>query len=151
MTSTPFQIQQTRRILDSYRRHLQAELLPRSGSPETDARALSDAPFVVASTDTAEDPVLNYGNRCALNLCGVSWEQFTRLPGRKTAEAPERAERERFLNEVRERGFIRNYSGIRVTADGRRFRIHEAVVWNLSDESGAYAGQAVRFDRWDWL
>jgi hypothetical protein len=125
--------------------------VPRSGSPEEDARALFEAPFVAASTDAADDPVLNYGNRRALELWNVSWEEFTRLPGRKTAEAPERAERERFLNEVRERGFIRNYSGVRVTADGRRFKIREAVVWNLSDEGGAYSGQAVRFDQWDWL
>ena len=143
-------VRQTRLILDSYHRCLGVPLIP----PADDARAaqsLFDAPFVTASTDTAEDPILNYGNRAALALWELSWEEFTCLPGRRTAEAPERAKRERFLNEVRQNGFIKNYSGVRVTRTGRRFRIHDATVWNLTEADGQFAGQAVTFDQWTWL
>lgn len=144
-------LRQSRLILDSYRRATGEALLPASGSDTGDAAALDAAPFVVASTNAEPDPILTYGNLAALRLWNMSWADFTRTPGRMTAEAPERSERERFLSEVRQKGFIRNYSGIRVTADGRRFRISEALVWNLTDAGGKYLGQAVRFDRWEWL
>ncbi len=144
-------IRQSRLILDSHLRATGEALLPASGSDAKDADALYAAPFVIASTNADPDPILTYGNAAALRLWNMPWETFTRTPGRMTAEAPERSERERFLNEVRQKGFIRNYSGVRVTADGRRFRISEALVWNLTDAAGNYLGQAVRFDRWEWL
>lgn len=145
---------QTRLIASSFERAVGRPLLPGVHSLEDPiplARALFEAPFVVASTDAAADPVLNYGNRAALGLWSIDWAEFTRMPGRRTAEAPEREQRERFLAEVRQKGFISNYRGIRVTADGRRFLIRDATVWNLTRKDGTYAGQAVRFDSWDWL
>lgn len=31
-------------------------------------------------------------------------------------------------------GFSRNYAGVRVSKSGRRFRIKDAVVWNLFED-----------------
>ena len=39
-------------------------------------------------------------------------------------------------------GFIRDYAGVRIAASGRRFRIDDAVVWNLVDADGVRHGQA---------
>ena len=49
------------------------------------------------------------------------------------------------LQEVTTHGFISEYSGIRIAADGRRFRIRGALVWNVYDDRGDAAGQAAMF------
>ncbi len=115
------------------------------------ARALYEAPMVVVSHGTESDPVLNYGNATALSLWGMSWEEFTKTPSRFTAEAPNREERARLLAAVTAGGHIDDYSGVRITRDGRRFRIARATVWNLVTESGEPCGQAATFSRWEWL
>ncbi len=113
------------------------------------ARALYLAPFAVVSHDAGSDPVFTYGNRTALDLFEFSWADFTALPSRKSAELPERGERERLLREVARRGYIDHYSGVRISGAGRRFRIRGATVWNLIDDRGRYCGQAATFGSWE--
>ena len=115
------------------------------------ARILFEAPLALLSHDGAADPVLTYGNRTALELFELNWVGLITLPSRLTAEAPDRAERARLLAAVTTNGFIENYAGIRVSAGGRRFRIEQATVWNLIDESGRPQGQAAAFGRWSFL
>jgi hypothetical protein len=55
------------------------------------------------------------------------------------------------LAEVAAHGFIDNYSGIRISKMGRRFRIEQATVWNLVNESGEAQGQAATFRQWTWV
>lgn len=117
----------------------------------TDAEAAEQifkAAFVVLSHNAEPDPVLTYGNMRAMQLFGISWEQLTAMPSRFTAEAPEREERARLLAEVAAKGFIDDYSGIRKSFDGKRFRIQQATVWNLIDVNGIYHGQAAMFQHW---
>jgi MEKHLA domain len=109
------------------------------------------APFVIASHGTETDPILNYGNNAALLLWEATWEEFTTMPSRLTAEPMERTEREHLLHEVTTKGFIDNYSGVRISTKGRRFRIHRATVWNVLDDANIYCGQAVVFSDWDFL
>ena len=115
------------------------------------ACAVAEAPFVVVSHGSQLDPILNYGNHAALRLWEMDWDEFTRTPSRLTAEAPERAERERLLTTVTQHGFIDDYSGIRISKSSRRFRIFQATVWNLITETGQPYGQAAMFDRWEFL
>jgi hypothetical protein len=142
-------------ISRSYRHWLARDLLPAIGASDPDvqtlAKALFDAPRVVVSHGTEADPVLNYGNRSALTLWEMSWEELIRIPSRHTAEAVAREERARLLDEVTRHGFISNYAGVRISSTGRRFRIFEATVWNLIDTEGRPAGQAASFDRWEFL
>lgn len=142
---------QTRLILDSYRRWTGQSLWPEAEDPETGARKLFEAPWVVASSGAAADPVLNYGNRMALELWEMSWEEFTRTPGRCTAEPMERALRQDFLDRVARDGIIKDYEGVRISKTGRRFRIEKAVVWNLCDADGRFQGQAASFKEWTYL
>lgn len=113
------------------------------------ARALYHAPFFVASHDSSEDPVLTYGNLFAQTLFEMSWADFTSTPSRLTAEAPNREERARLLSEVTGQGFIKNYSGVRISASGKRFRIKEAMVWNLTGSGESLIGQAATFTDWE--
>lgn len=122
-----------------------------AGSPLALARRVFEAPFVLVSHGTEPDPILNYGNRAALELWEMTWEELTRTPSRLTAEAPERAERARLLDAVARHGFIDDYSGVRISRTGRRFRIHRATVWQLLSEDDLVCGQAAMFDQWEWL
>ncbi len=115
------------------------------------AEKVFHAPFVLVSHGTEADPVLNYGNASALQLWEMSWAELTSTPSRLTAEAPNREERARLLAEVTQHGFIDDYSGIRISKNGRRFRIAQATVWNLISPAGQPCGQAALFARWDFL
>lgn len=115
------------------------------------AEQIFKAPFVLLSHNEDVDPLLTYGNLQALQLFKLSWDQLTAMPSRLTAEVPERQERGRLLATVAARGFIDDYSGIRISHSGQRFRIQRATVWNLSDVSGRHRGQAAMFRDWVML
>lgn len=138
-------------LLASYRRWTGEELIDPAATPAERARALWQAPFVVLSHGLEEDPIFNYGNRTALRLFEYGWEAFTALPSRYSAEPANREERARVLEEVRRQGYSRGYRGVRISRDGRRFRIDRAVVWNLVDGAGAFRGQAATFPDWEEL
>jgi hypothetical protein len=144
-------IAQTQLIARSLRHWTGRDLLPGLFNPLGLAKNIFHAPFVLVSHGTEADPTLNYGNAAALALWEMSWEELTRTPSRLTAEAPNREERARLLAAVTARGFIDDYSGIRISKSGRRFRIAQATVWNLLDERGDYAGQAATFSQWEFL
>lgn len=81
----------------------------------------------------------------------MSWDELTRTPSRLTAEAPNREERARLLAAVTQNGFIDDYSGVRISKTGRRFKISRATVWNLLDANQNYFGQAAMFSEWKFL
>ncbi len=106
------------------------------------------APFAVLAHDTAADPVFTYANKTAQARFGYAWDTFVALPSRLSAEAPDRAERQRLLDAVARDGFIADYRGIRVARSGRRFLIEQATVWQLVDAAGTWHGQAATFSSW---
>ena len=142
---------QTQIIARSLKHFTGRDLLPGNFSPAEFAEKVFHAPFVLVSHGTEIDPVLNYGNASALALWEMSWAEITRTPSRLTAEAPNREERVRLLEMVRTHGFIDDYSGIRISKNGRRFKISRATVWNLISEHGRLCGQAAMFLRWEFL
>ena len=115
------------------------------------AQKLFESPFVVVSHGTEADPILNYGNQAALALWEMSWEEFTSTPSRLTAEMPRREERARVLDAVTRRGFVNDYSGVRISRSGRRFEISSAMVWNLISKDGTPSGQAATFSQWRFI
>jgi hypothetical protein len=141
-------VQQAERMVRSYKKVTGRDLLAAELRGHELARELFHAPFVVVSHGIEPDPVLNYGNSAALRLWEMSWAELTSTPSRFTAEAPNREERARLLEQVTRRGFIEDYSGVRISKTGNRFRIDRAVVWNLEDEEGRRCGQAAAFSAW---
>ncbi|MDA0766885.1 MAG: MEKHLA domain-containing protein [Verrucomicrobia bacterium] len=135
-------------LLDSFHTLTGRHLLPPDPDPVETARLLYHAPFFLASHDTAPDPLFTYGNLTAQRLFEMTWDQFTQTPSRFTAEAPNRAERASLLQRVTTHGFIDDYSGIRISSTGQRFRITQATVWNLRDPHGQLLGQAASFQNW---
>lgn len=127
------------------------DLAPGASDPREWARLLFEASYVLVSHGTEADPILNYGNRAALALWETTWDELTRMPSRLTAETPNREERARLLERVTRDGFIADYSGVRISRTGRRFRIAEATVWNLITPDGHPCGQAAMFSNWTFL
>jgi hypothetical protein len=148
---TDFVVAHTACLARSLKKWTGRELLPGVSRPDELAQKVFEAPFVAVSHGREADPVLNYGNRAALALWEMSWEELTRTPSRLTAEAPNRGERARLLAAVAQRGFIDDYSGVRISKTGRRFRIARATVWNLVTGDGGPCGQAAMFDHWEYL
>lgn len=144
-----FQSAHAQLLLSSFRRFVGRPLLDDALTGDAAAQALFQAPFVVVSHDRAADPVLTYGNERALQLWETDWGDFVRTPSRLTAEPVHREERARLLHATKTHGYIDDYSGIRISATGRRFRISGAIVWTLIDPDGHPVGQAATFVRAD--
>ena len=132
-------------IADSYQRLLGKPLVE---AGDDLALALWEAPCVIVAHATEDDPVFFYGNRRALQAFEMSFADFTRLPSRYSAEPLAREERARLLERVTRDGYIDDYAGVRISALGKRFRIEQAVVWNLVDAAGVHHGQAATFSNW---
>lgn len=147
----PEWIAQAGLLLSSFARLLGRELVSREGSASVQAERLFHAPFVVVSHGTQADPILNYGNAAALALWEMTAEQFAQTPSRLTAEPMHRDERARLLERTRRDGYVDDYSGVRISATGKRFRIEQAIVWNLTDAAGNHLGQAATFSEWTLL
>lgn len=146
MTETA--VQHLRWLVSSYERLTGRSLIAPAHNDEQLWRACWNAPRVIVAHGSEPDPVFCYGNALALVRFELDFSAFTRLPSRHSAEPLLRAEREELLNRVQQRGFIDDYAGVRISATGQRFRIEQAVVWNVLDEQGAKQGQAATFDRW---
>jgi len=144
----PDQIAHVHLLLDSFALLLGRDLVPRDASPVEQARHLFESAFVVVSHGTEADPVLNYANATALRLWEMDWATFVQTPSRLTAEPMHRDERARLLERTHRDGYVDDYSGIRISQSGRRFRVEQAIVWNLVDADGHLRGQAATFDTW---
>ncbi len=141
-------IKHSQRLLKSFENCTGNILLSVTGNPAEIAEALFAAPFVLVSHGMEADPILNYGNRTALELWELDWENFTKTPSRYTAEPIAREEREQMLNEAKTKGFISNYRGIRISSTGKRFFIEDGIIWNVFDEQQQKCGQAATFSHW---
>jgi PAS domain-containing protein len=139
-------------ILTNYRRHFGRELVA-IDDPSHAAAILFEAPRAVLSAlgPFGSDHLFNYANRAALDLFEYSWEELMGKPSSASAEPVHRDERRRLLDEVGKNGFIENYSGIRISKNGSRFRIKKATVFNLLDDDGKYLGQAATFADYEFL
>ncbi|TIX50479.1 MEKHLA domain-containing protein [Alteraurantiacibacter aquimixticola] len=112
---------------------------------------LWNAPGAVVAHGTQDPPLFFYGNRTALTLFRMSAEQFIGLPSYKSAEPGLRAERAAMLAKLDAEDVVTGYHGIRIAADGTRFRIEDAVIWNLVDATGKRHGQAATFGKWEMV
>ena len=141
-----------RLILTNYRRLFGRDLVL-IDDPERAPDILFDAPPAVLSAlgPFGSDHLFNYANRTALELFEYSWDELIGKPSSASAEPVHRDERRLLLDAVGRHGFIENYTGVRISKNGRRFRIKQATVFNLFDESNRYVGQAATFADYDCL
>ena len=141
-------IQLSDRIFKSFEYWLKRPLIEVGYSSEEIAQALFEAPFALMAHGTEADPIFSYGNRFALESFGFTWETFTKMPSRYSAEPVEREERERLLQDSQRQGFIPKFQVVRVTRTGQHFLIEDGILWNLLDEQEQYCGQAAIYSQW---
>ena len=134
-----------RLLIASHRRLTGRDLIDPALASSQAAQYLYHAPFVVLSHDATADPRFTYANLAAQERFEMPWQEIVGLPSRLSAEPLVQAERARLLAQVAMTGYIDNYSGIRITKNGRRFCIRNATVWNLVDAADHLHGQAATF------
>lgn len=132
-------------LIRGYRVTTGGELAEPGLPPRDAAKFLYFAPFVLLSHDNAPDPRFTYANLAAQARFEMPWNEIVGLPSRYSAEPMAREARARFLARVAARGYVDDYSGVRIARSGRRFLIERASVWNLADADGRLLGQAAMF------
>lgn len=109
---------------------------------------LWSTPRAILAHGTEDPPLFFYANRMGLELFEMDAAQIIGLPSYKSAEPGLREERAAMLAQLEAANVVDNYSGIRIGANGRRFMIEQAHVWNLVDEAGVRHGQAATWTDW---
>ena len=128
--------------------HVRAAEQPPPGPPGQRLWLYDEARHPVLAHNTDPDPRFVYANATAQRCFEYPWAEFTTLPSRLSAEAPERGERQRLLDAVARDGFIADYRGLRIAKSGRRLWIEDGIVWQLIDAAGIRRGQAATFPSW---
>ena len=128
-------------LLSSYQR-LTGEVLADS------LDALWESQHPVVAHDVKDPPHFFYGNHAALTLFGIKARKFIRMASYKSALPDAREDRAAMLAKLEETDIVTGYSGVRIAADRSRFRINDAVIWNLHDTAGKRVGQAATFADW---
>ncbi|KZR73482.1 MEKHLA domain-containing protein [Prochlorococcus marinus] len=105
---------------------------------------------VLAHSD-GHDPNLSYANAAALQLWGRRWAEMVGMPSRLTAPTSEQDARANALDKALQQDAIKDYQGIRINHEGRRFLIKNARIWTLWNQEGLRIGQAAAIGSWYWL
>ena len=140
-----------RRLCASYEHWTGKELIPGHNNTDMLAEILFDAPFALVSHGTEDIPVFNFGNKTALELFELSWDDFIKMPSRQSADNDNQEDRAKLMSRVNLNGFEENCRGIRISSTGKRFLIEGATVWNVFDEDHKPCGQAAMFSQWTFL
>lgn len=150
LLSSPYDVQCGGLLIDSYWRAIGEQMLPEwpSHGPEAVRWLYDDAPFCLLTQDALIDPRFVYANVTAQKCFEYGWDEFVGLPSRLSAAAPDRRQRQNFMNTVLRQGYAHDYRGRRIAKSGRRFWIESATVWNILDREGIFQGQAVLIRRW---
>ena len=127
------------------------EIVDASLSIEEQAKQVFYSSYVLLAHNASNEPIFNYANLQALQLFEMSWEEFTSMPSKYSAEADERGKREKLLAEVEENGYSKNYSGIRISKTGRRFEIKDVIIWNVYNADNNRIAQAALFEDYKYV
>ncbi len=138
-------------ITKSLKKLANIEIVDFSLSMEEQAKQAFNADYVLLAHNGSSDPTFNYANQTALDLFEMPWEEFIGMPSKYSAESDERGTREAFLAEVAEKGYSKNYSGIRISKTGKRFEIKNVMLWNVYDADNNRIGQAALFCEYEYL
>lgn len=73
------------------------------------------------------------------------------MPSHKSAEPVTQEERDRLLALAATKGFVSNYSGVRISSTGKRFYIEDTILWNVIDRQNQRCGQAAVYSKWKFI
>ncbi|CAH0535851.1 MEKHLA domain-containing protein [Vibrio marisflavi] len=147
--NNPFFIEHGKIIAQNYKSYFGHDLC--NTTHEHIIQDLWQAPFAILSHGNQSDPIFNFGNETALKLFEMDFEDLTKLPSKYSAEPMVQEERDHLLQRVSQHGYIDDYCGIRIASTGRRFKLKNAIVFNLVDNNQQYYGQAAILKEWTYL
>lgn len=132
------------RVVEAFARVTGGDLIAEAGlDPAVLGKSVWNGDFALLTHDV--DAILTYGNRFALDLWEMDWETLVRTPSRETAPADDRTARAATMAAVAREGFIRGYTGRRISRTGKLFLIQDATVFTLLDSRGAVFGTGAFF------
>lgn len=138
-------------ITQSYKKQYDEFLM--EVSFDTLAEAMYIAPFACLAHNKFEegvdDPVFTYANRAALQLFEGTWDSMIGLPSRNSADAEAQEERNQLLEVAATGGSIQDYSGWRVSMSGKRFKLKDVKLFNVTELDGTLWGQAAVFKQYE--
>lgn len=137
-------------ITSTYKDLLGEELFSESTCAEENAYMLYNSKSVILSHDGSSNPLFTYANATAQKLWEFSWGEFIGLPSKHSVEKDGREERQGLLEAAHKKGYIKNYRGVRISKNNRRFAIEGVILWNLNQD-GENMAQAAAFDSWEFL
>ena len=85
-------------IIKSLKKFKGIELTDSSSSIKEQAQQVFEAPYILVTHNASTDPIFQYSNKKGLELFEMSWDEFTRLHSKYSAEPQNRRERELLLN-----------------------------------------------------
>ena len=101
-----------RLLAESYQRLTGKPLIAVAPTDSGELReAIWNAPRAIVAHGTEDDPIFFYGNRLALQLFEMTFDDFAKLPSRFSAEPLAREERAKLLEQVTQQGYVDGYSG----------------------------------------
>lgn len=134
------------RVADAFARVTGGDLIAQAGlDPAALGESAWHGDFALLTHRGGADAVLNYGNLFVQRLWAADWDSLTSLPSALTAPEEGREMRAAMMRQVSERGFVTGYAGERIARDGRRFLMHDGIVWRLQEKSGEPFGVAAFF------
>ncbi|MFY2563354.1 MEKHLA domain-containing protein [Corallococcus terminator] len=98
------------------------------------------APFMLLAQDASEDPVYFYTNASASQHFGYTPEEFLALPSRLSATPEGQDDRNAAVKESLEKGSLIGYGCVRITREGKHFRLRDGELFLLRDKDEARIG-----------
>ncbi len=140
-----------KRVRTSYKKNFGEDLVNLSNSLESEItinNIIFNQMHPLLIHNIEDDPKIKYANAAALKLWKLTWDQMIGMPSKLTAPPEERKQRLEHLNKVIKNKPIKEYNGIRIDSKGTRFKINNAKIWTILDETGKNVGQAATFNSW---
>eukprot|EP00882_Tetradesmus_deserticola_P009361 GHRQ01009880.1.p1 GENE.GHRQ01009880.1~~GHRQ01009880.1.p1 ORF type:complete len:360 (+),score=147.76 GHRQ01009880.1:56-1081(+) len=138
-------------ICQSYKKQYNEFLM--EVSFDTLAEAMYIAPFACLAhnkfEEGVEDPVFTYANKASLELFERTWDQMIGMPSRNSAEAAAQEDRTQVLEAAATGGSVQDYSGWRISKSGKRFRVKDLKLFNVTELDGTLWGQAAVFNQYE--
>ena len=134
------------RVVDAFARTTGRDLVAEAGlDPGALGESAWHGDFALLTHRGGTEAVLNYGNLFVQTLWAADWDSLTALPSALTAPEEGREMRAAMMRQVSEHGCVTGYAGERMARDGRRFMMHDGIVWRLQEKSGEPFGVAAFF------
>jgi hypothetical protein len=136
-------------IVDSFQRLAGKPLVDLT--PSGFEEAMWDAPRAIVAYGNEPEPRLFYANRIAIELLAVDANELIGTIANNLVEPVLREERSRLIGGLEQHDIVDVYAVVGVAANGRRFAISNAQVWNIVDRHGGRHGLGTTFAAWQFL